>query len=66
MLDTSRRQVVAGSGERMRPGTAFGGQRQTQTYTSPLAWETWPGPGKGGVLCGQQPWPCPTGSTWNP
>lgn len=66
MLDTSRGQVVVGSGERMRPGTAFRGQRRTQTYTSPLAWETRPGLVKGGVLCGQQPRPCPTGSTLKP
>lgn len=55
MLDTSQEQVVVGPGERMRPGTAFRGQRRTQTYTSPLAWETRPGLEKGEVLCGQQP-----------
>lgn len=61
MLDTSQGQAVAGPRGRKRPGTAFREQRRTQTYTSPLAWETWPG-----QLVRGSPAPCPTDSTLKP
>lgn len=59
MLDTSRRQVVAGSGERMRPGTAFGGaETDTDIHISASVGDTArAGEGRGALRTAALPLP---------